>query len=1513
MDCKEGFIEFDADDNQNTSGVRLICSTGGTFQIEGSCRKFCSLDRFKDYGLVSEWQRCDSKATNCKNNGVTTANGDNLLFAYGEVAKVKSCVTDYILWDNNNGLAILCGGNGDWTRVGGHDCLRACKISDLELGGDSGWIGCSSNGTCSSSPPLSGTMFRFGDKISLSGQCRTGYSISSGIPMRFSCGEDGTWSSDDGERCWANCNIKTSDSGLEGEENTSKWGIYDKTAGEYVVLSTNTVKNGEKIRPYSCKTGYNVYVPESVTYLCNRGSFSFMGGTEYCKMGCKFAGLTNLVYQDVSYSTTTVVASWIACMVAEPGMGCVPIFTADSKDSYQYEVIETSRSSDMNKYAFLDSTYKINGCNSDFERPSEDNALIVKCSSGGQWVIENSPWNTCRIIPRCYEFGSERSSRKIDMTGMNLIDHVDLQLWGAPGGRACNNTGSRNYGGYTKGTLNLSSGKIFYLTVGGVGAGEGTCGPAAAMAGGFNGGGYGGSSTIIGTANGSGGGGGGATDIRLGGKTLDKRIAVAGGGGGNAGKSGAYSGGGGGGANGSDNSDSAYGSRGGTETAGGQLGTNRDYSRFVSQGVFGQGGHGAGFKDNVWYGAGGGGGGWYGGGGASTGTAGGGSGYVSSILSNTLTTTQGSGPDDGFARLCWGDWYGQTNPCSQNVHRNYTNSTNRTSCVAADSSFASDVVGTPKKCTRANLISILASNNSLAPGDANTKLPPDYYEEMKVYQPCSTGYSIEGGVNGMMEYKCTNSGVWVLSSGLCRANPCENNSPITHAPSGSSYNIVASAGQTKSEEDKTFSCTSGYTGNVVQSCSLGEWSYKSGACYKNCQDTEAVSNGSWVYSPTTKTHGAIATLGCNGGYALNSSNKTRTCNDGVWSSNSVACVRGCSGAPAKITGSFYYVPSGSNIRSANGTFYTNSSSGITTLPTIGNISSIFTEAGTVLDAGCSDGYTEYGTGGTCDSCGGSTWLHYYYCDGSTWKYSGKCEPSPCPIISLANGSWTYSDPTKRAHNSTARVSCSDGYILSSGPTTISCSYGKWTIDDVACTPSPCQSLSTTNGTWSYTNAQAHGSVATLSCNGGYAVNSSSKTRTCDKGFWSNNSVACVRGCNGAPSLEPNSSYSIVTGSTNIQNVSGTFYTNSSSGITTSPTRGNISSIFTVSGTTLRAGCEAGYTEDSAGGTCNGCGGSGWKHYYYCDGSTWKRSGTCSKSCGDLRTNNGTWTYHGSAPKTHGSIASFSCNSNYTTNGSPTTVTCNNGSWGNTDGVSCCEHGAMTLTSSGNVEVPKCAKTVLIEAWGGKGGGDNGGNGGYSYGTYSKTAEANYIMYVKIAYGGSKGDGCGTGRGTGGDGGKAALVSKSSNFTDTVGYRNSDLLLVAGGGGGRAELNADFGHPGGVGGGGNNSGGYSGHKTDCSAGNPGTTTGAGPAPPKGNAGSGFTGGTPPSYSKGRSFCGGAGGGGYYGGSSGESKEGKDECRSGGGGGSGFCKTGFLTGCGGSSGAHDGAAEVKISWK
>jgi hypothetical protein len=188
------------------------------------------------------------------------------------------------------------------------------------------------------------------------------------------------------------------------------------------------------------------------------------------------------------------------------------------------------------------------------------------------------------------------------------VTSITFTANGASGGNSSAGYGTGGLGGQVQGALNVTPGQVLNIYVGGAASGT---------TGGWNGGGNGPTSYPT-----WGGGGGGATDVRIGGTSLNDRVLVAAGGGGAGYNCGSGNhGGGGGGTTGITgyqcSAQTTWVGLGGTPSAGGgSLGGGG------TAGSFGQGGNG-----NTTYG-GGGGGGYYGGGGASYGGGGGGSSWV---------------------------------------------------------------------------------------------------------------------------------------------------------------------------------------------------------------------------------------------------------------------------------------------------------------------------------------------------------------------------------------------------------------------------------------------------------------------------------------------------------------------------------------------------------------------------------------------------------------------------------------------------------------------------------------------------------------------------------------------------------------------------------------------------------------------------------------------------------------------------------------------------------------------
>jgi hypothetical protein len=200
------------------------------------------------------------------------------------------------------------------------------------------------------------------------------------------------------------------------------------------------------------------------------------------------------------------------------------------------------------------------------------------------------------------------------------VVRIHIQALGAQGADTFGDVGG--LGGFAVGDLAVNPGQTLRIFVGG----QGTAVTQAFGGGGFNGGGDANSTSL------PRGGGGGASDVRVGGVSLNDRVIVAGGGGG---ATDGTSGGDGGGITGGDGSGLNQGF-GGTQDSGG-AGAGRCLG-----GVFGLGGDSP--INSICAG---GGGGWYGGGAGSGG--GGGSSFIDDVENGS--TTSGVRDGDGLIAL----------------------------------------------------------------------------------------------------------------------------------------------------------------------------------------------------------------------------------------------------------------------------------------------------------------------------------------------------------------------------------------------------------------------------------------------------------------------------------------------------------------------------------------------------------------------------------------------------------------------------------------------------------------------------------------------------------------------------------------------------------------------------------------------------------------------------------------------------------------------------------------------
>ena len=557
---------------------------------------------------------------------------------------------------------------------------------------------------------------------------------------------------------------------------------------------------------------------------------------------------------------------------------------------------------------------------------------------------------------------------------------------------------------------------------------------------------------------------------------------------------------------------------------------------------------------------------------------------------------------------------------------------------------------------------------------------------------CDPGYNLSGGASRA----CQADGTFAGTAPTCGAVVCSS----AVAPA----NGTVSASSVSFPNAITYGCNTGYTltGSATQTCQANAtFSGTAPTCTPvSCSALTAPTNGS-VNDPVT-TFGSAATYSCNGGYALTGS-PTRTCQaDSTWTGAAPTCTlvtTGCTNAPCKnggactpvggsgfscvcttgwtgndcsapVTCSGAIAPTNGTVSAAsanygaNVTYGCNSGYALTgsatqtcqangsfggsaptctavtcsgaTAPANGTVSAASVSFPASITYGCNSGYTLAGNGGSATR----------NCQADT-TFSGSaptCAPVSCPASAPTNG--TVSAPST-TFGLSVTWSCNSGYTLTGSASGMCTAAGTLNAATPTCTPVNCSALtSPTNGSVSAPST-TYGSVATYSCNGGYALTGASSTTCSAAGTWSNPAPVCtplVTPCTPNPCLNAG-----------VCTVVGAGYTCAcaagysdpncgtpvlcSSGVST-PANGAVSATSATYGNSVTYSCNSGYSlaSGSATRTCQA------------DGTFSGTQATCGPvTCsGAVAPQNGTVS---AASATFGNSVTYACNSGYTVSGS----------------------------------------------------------------------------------------------------------------------------------------------------------------------------------------------------------------------------------------------------------------------
>jgi len=291
---------------------------------------------------------------------------------------------------------------------------------------------------------------------------------------------------------------------------------------------------------------------------------------------------------------------------------------------------------------------------------------------------------------------------------------------------------------------------------------------------------------------------------------------------------------------------------------------------------------------------------------------------------------------------------------------------------------------------------------------------------------------------------------------------------------------------------------------ICRSCFSG-FSLVAGSCIVNTCPLlfpSTITNAA-VYTITAAQEiDSVASTSCNSGFFMSAGNASRIC-DG--------------------TSLPWFIPP-----SWNGTAPTCSVITCTALTTVTNAATYsYTNSqnfNSVASTLCNPGFF-LSAGSAARTCGGTT-------QPGVWSGTTPTCTEMCPLLSRINTE-EYTYTATQVFGSVATTSCSSGFFMSAGDASRTCDGTtlppRWTGTAPTCSAITCTALAavTNATTYSYTSSQNFNSVASLSCNPGFAVSAGSATRTCggttQPGTWSGTAPICLTGFCPATNV-PNSNY-----------------------------------------------------------------------------------------------------------------------------------------------------------------------------------------------------------------------------------------------------------------------------------------------------------------------------------------------------------------------------------------------------
>lgn len=376
-------------------------------------------------------------------------------------------------------------------------------------------------------------------------------------------------------------------------------------------------------------------------------------------------------------------------------------------------------------------------------------------------------------------------------------------------------------------------------------------------------------------------------------------------------------------------------------------------------------------------------------------------------------------------------------------------------------------VDTSKYCNTSNIYRDLGGSNKV--DLKHIKLNISKVKQEQAINPGKTdsdiGISCDVGYEGSVSLLCGTNKKWFID-GACTIIRC----PTEYSLDNGKYNITDENNTYKSEIIGV--CDTGYVGTPKVVCGLdGNWITSSGSCTldKSFCPTLSVENG---VVDNERTLDSYATLKCNNGYELSGKGALLCTKNGTWDGEFGKCE-----LSLNYCGEVDFISGVDKVEYIDGNKALNSRMKIT----------------------CKDGYMLKSE-------------DTFKCQNNkTWGLKSEI----CGVISCSNltfveniGEWYGNIATKGQE---IQGVCKKGYI--GKPKAICSGNGQWNIhNDCVIDMHYCGALSVVDGDVGYSNEQAAGSIATLTCDTGYELSGNSSV-SCDAdkdGLWSDKIGNCQK-------------------------------------------------------------------------------------------------------------------------------------------------------------------------------------------------------------------------------------------------------------------------------------------------------------------------------------------------------------------------------------------------------------------